>query len=153
MYKIKIICVGKLKENFWVKAKDEYQTRLRRFCDLEIIELPDERVAHDPSAGQIEAALKTEGQRILKQIKSDTVVSLCVEGEKYSSESFAEYLRDKNITFVIGGSHGLSGAVKSASDLKLSFSDMTFPHQLMRVILLEQIYRAYKIINGESYHK
>jgi len=151
MCKIKIVCVGKLKEDFWVKAKDEYKTRLCRFCDLEIVELPDQSVASD---AQIENALKIEGQRILKHIKTPRyVTALCIEGKKISSEGFAEYIKDKNITFIIGGSHGLSEEVKAAAGAKLSFSDMTFPHQLMRVILLEQIYRGYKIINRENYHK
>ena len=154
MCKIKIICVGKLKEDFWVKAKDEYKTRLCRFCDLEIIELPDTPAPRDPSDAQVENVLKIEGQRILKHIKTprDTA-ALCVEGKKLSSEGFAEYIKDKNITFIIGGSYGLSGEVKAVAGAGLSFSDMTFPHQLTRVILLEQIYRGYKIINNENYHK
>lgn len=148
---MKIICVGKVKEKFYKEAIEEYIKRLTKYCKVEIIELPDE--ANET------VALKKEGEEILSKIKNnDYVVTLEIEGKPLNSLEFAKRVENnfntnKNLTFVIGGSYGLDEMVKRRSDYKLSFSNFTFPHQLFRVILLEQIYRAYKINNHESYHK
>ena len=157
---IEIICVGKLKEDFWRSACLEYAKRLSRFCHLTITELKDEAIPETASQAQIDKALQQEGERIMEKLQPrDYVVSLCVEGKACSSEGLAEKLEQimqsgaGRLVFVIGGSCGLSEAVKARSHVKLSFSTMTFPHQLMRVILLEQVYRAFKINAHESYHK
>ncbi len=158
--KIKIICVGKLKEKYLKDAVDEYSKRLGRFCNLEITELSDEKIPENASDGEEKKVLMGEGQKILGKISSgDYVVSLCVEGKQKSSEDFASCLSDlalsgkSTVCFIIGGSLGLSDEVKNRSDMRLGFSMMTFPHQLMRVFLLEQIYRAFKINSNEKYHK
>lgn len=157
---VEIICVGKLKEKYLKDACSEYIKRLSRFCTLSVTELKDEPVPEQASDAQTEQAIIREGERILQKISDrDFVVSLCVEGKSLSSESFAKELGQvfqkgaSRLVFVIGGSCGLSENVKKRSNLRLSFSAMTFPHQLMRVILLEQLYRAYKINANESYHK
>ncbi len=157
---IEIICVGKLKEKFWTEACNEYVKRLSRFCHLHITELKDEAVNERASNAQIEQSLEKEAQRIAAcLLPRDYVISLCVEGKMLDSEKLAEKLSDiqhmgsGRLVFIIGGSHGLSDTIKKRSDFKLSFSPMTFPHQLMRVVLLEQVYRAFKINAGESYHK
>ncbi len=148
---IKIICVGKLKEKYFTLAIQEYLKRLSRYSKVEIIEISDEANA--------EKALKVEGDKILSKIKDDEyVIALDINGEMLSSMDFAKkmdklFTTNSKLTFIIGGSYGLSLEVKKRSDYLLSFSKMTFPHQLFRVILLEQIYRAYKIINNEVYHK
>ena len=158
--KIKIVCVGKLKEKYLKDAIDEYTKRLSRFCTVQIIELSDEKIPDNASLAEEEKVLEAEGEKILKNISSsDYVFSLCVEGKALSSEEFAQKLfcvalsGKSTICFVIGGSLGLSKAVKARSDFRLSFSKMTFPHQLMRVFLTEQIYRAFKINANEKYHK
>lgn len=158
--KITIICVGKIKEKYFSMAIDEYKKRLSRYCNLEIIELPDEKTPDGASVTVIRQIKEKEGGRILNNIKDDSyVVSLAIEGRKMDSISFANMLEKSavsgisHITFIIGGSLGLDDRVLNKSDMMLSFSDMTFPHQLMRVILLEQIYRCYRIINNEPYHK
>ena len=145
---IHIICVGKLKETYFVDACKEYMKRLSRFAKLKITELLDEPIP------------EKEGQKILSHLsRQDTVISLCVEGKQMSSEKLAAYISDcalsgkSNLAFIIGGSLGLSDEVKKRAALRLSFSEMTFPHQLMRVVLLEQIYRAFKINANEAYHK
>lgn len=147
---IKIICVGKIKEKYFIEGVKEYQKRISRYTKLEIIELPDYN--YDISKTKLE-----EGKNILSKIKaSDFVVTLEVEGKKVSSLELSEFIDKKisrNITFIIGGSNGLSKEVLDRSNYALSFSDLTFPHQLFRIILLEQIYRSFKIINNESYHK
>ena len=157
---INIIAVGKMKEDFLKKACAEFEKRLSRFCKLNIIEVPDEPMSDRPSESERDAGLKKEGGRILAAMKNtDMLISLCVEGKQLSSEEFAETFNHACIsgastfTFVIGGSLGLMHDIKAKSNLKLSFSKMTFPHQLMRVILLEQIFRAFKINHNESYHK
>ena len=157
---VEIVCVGKLKEKYWKDACDEYKKRLSRFCSLTITELKDEAVADNASEAQIRQAMEKEAERILVRISErDYVVSLCVEGKGLSSEAFAETMENicrvgaGRLVFVIGGSCGLSETIKKRSNFRLSFSAMTFPHQLMRVVLLEQIYRTYKINAGESYHK
>ncbi len=145
MQKINIVCVGKIKEKFYVDAIAEYVKRLSRFAKVEIREVAECR------------NLNEEAELILKAARGK-IIALCIEGKKYSSEELAAYIRGltdsgSECTFVIGSSCGLSDIVKSAASLKLSFSDMTFPHQLMRVILVEQIYRAFMINGGGEYHK
>ena len=148
---MKIICVGKVKEKFFVDAINEYSKRISKYTKLEILEISDE--------SNESIAMKKEGEKILSKIKdNDYVVTLEIEGNILTSLEFAKKIdnnfnSNKNLTFVIGGSYGLDESVKSRSDYKLSFSKFTFPHQLFRVILLEQIYRAYKINNNENYHK
>lgn len=150
---IKIICVGKIKESFFREAIQEYQKRLSKYTKLEIIELPDY------TNGNAQENKKKEALLIQKQIgPKDYVITLEIEGRTFSSEQLAEKIDDlfqnySTITFVIGGSYGLDTSIKEKSDLSLSFSKMTFPHQLFRILLLEQIYRSYKIIHHESYHK
>ncbi|MBE7022118.1 MAG: 23S rRNA (pseudouridine(1915)-N(3))-methyltransferase RlmH [Ruminococcaceae bacterium] len=157
---IELICIGKLKEAFWKSACTEYSKRLSRFCRLRVTELKDEAIPETASAAQVEHAVMAEGERILERLlPRDYVISLCVEGKPLSSPGLAKQLQDicqsgaGRLVFVIGGSCGLSEEVKKRSQFRLSFSAMTFPHQLMRVILLEQVYRAFKINAGESYHK
>ena len=150
---IKIITVGTLKEKYLQEAIKEYSKRLQKYTNLEIIEVKDEGVVEPQKAIEIESS------RIEKHLNNkDYVITLEIEGKEYSSPEFAEKIRNtlienSNITFIIGGSYGLSDSIKERSNMHLSFSKMTFPHQLFRVILLEQIYRAYKINNNESYHK
>lgn len=156
--KIKIICVGKIKEISLTKLINEYLKRLSKFINVEIIELKEVNLK-SLSEKDISSSLKIEGENILNHIKKDDyVISLCIEGKMFDSlelsNSIDELKRSsKDIVFIIGSSYGLSGEVKRRSNLKLSFSKMTFPHQLMRLILLEQIYRSFKIINNETYHK
>lgn len=157
---ITIICVGKLKEAYWRDAVKEYSKRLSGYCSLNIIELKESRLAANPSPADELAVKVKEGEEILSHIRpSDLVVTLEIKGKKLSSEQLAARIEDwslegrSDLDFVIGGSLGLSPAVSQRADFKLSFSDMTFPHQMMRVILLEQIYRSFKIIRHEPYHK
>ena len=157
---ISIVCIGKIKEDYFTGAINEYSKRLKKYCNLNIVELRDERAPENISQRQIQIILDTEGDRILKHIsENDYVFALAIEGKKTDSVSFAEYIDrlgvngKSNIVFVIGGSLGMSENVKKRADCLLSFSDMTFPHQMMRVILLEQLYRAYRITNNEPYHK
>ncbi|MCI2147039.1 MAG: 23S rRNA (pseudouridine(1915)-N(3))-methyltransferase RlmH [Clostridiales bacterium] len=157
---ITIICVGKLKEAYWRDAVKEYSKRLSGYCSLNIIELKESRLAANPSPADELAVKVKEGEEILSHIRpSDLVVTLEIKGKKLSSEQLAARIEDwslegrSDLAFVIGGSLGLSPAVSQRADFKLSFSDMTFPHQMMRVILLEQIYRSFKIIRHEPYHK
>ena len=157
---VKIISVGKIKESFYRDAVSEYSKRLQKYCKLTIVEVQDEKTPDNASDHECELILEKEGDRILKYIDdSDHVIVLAIEGKSFDSVSFAEYIDrlgingKSNIVFVIGGSLGLSKSVKSRADLLLSFSEMTFPHQLMRVILLEQIYRTYRINSNEPYHK
>ena len=157
---ITVICVGKIKEKFYREAVCEYSKRLSKFCKLNIIEVDDEEAGQNLSPVQESNIKDKEGERILKKIPTNSYVfTLEIEGKKYDSVSFSKNLNDlcikgqSSICFIIGGSLGLSDKIKDLSNAKLSFSDMTFPHQLMRVILLEQIYRAFKILNNEPYHK
>ena len=158
--KISIVCVGKVKEKFFRGAIDEYVKRLGRYCKLEIIEVTDEKTPDNASDHEVELIKEKEGERILKNISSDAyVIALAIEGKQLSSEELAEKI-DKlgiqgtsHIQLVIGGSLGLADKVLKRADMLLSFSKMTFPHQLMRVILLEQVYRSYRIINNQPYHK
>ena len=154
-----IICVGKIKERFFKDAISEYSKRLSKYVTLNIIEVSDEKTPESLSEAQRRIVKDKEGERILNAVRANFIIALDLKGEKFSSESFAEFLRKSmvsginGVSFVIGGSLGLSDSVIKRADLRLSFSDMTFPHQLMRVILLEQIYRAHRIINNEPYHK
>lgn len=157
---IKIIAMGKLKEKYLKDAVNEYMKRLRIYAKIEIIELADEKEVENISIKDIEVIKNKEGIKILGKIKErDYVILLDVEGKKISSEDLAKKLGDlslkgkSNLAFIIGGSNGVSEEVRSKANFKLSFSKMTFPHQLMRVILLEQIYRGFKINKGEPYHK
>ena len=157
---ITVICIGKLKERYWREAIGEYSKRLGSYCSLRIQELKEARLPAGAGPAEEEAVKIAEGEEILSRVNKDMfVVSLEIRGKRMSSETLAEKLRSlalegrSEIAFVIGGSLGLSEAVSRRADLKLSFSDMTFPHQMMRVILLEQIYRSFRIIRGEPYHK
>ncbi len=157
---ITIVCIGKLKEKYWRDAVSEYSKRLGSYCSLRICELKESRLAANPSAADEEAVKEAEGKDILEHIgRNDFVITLEVKGKRLTSEALAEKIETlglegrSDVTFVIGGSLGLSRAVSDRGDYKLSFSDMTFPHQMMRVILLEQIYRSFKIIRHEPYHK
>ena len=160
MQKICVLCVGKLKERFFADACAEYQKRLSRYCKLEIVELPEQRLGDAPSAAEIAQALEREAEAIRERMpKSGAAVALCVEGEAMSSERFSRTIADlaargtSQLTFLIGGSFGLAGSVKQSCALRLSLSPMTFPHHLARVLLLEQIYRAFQIEQGTKYHK
>ena len=159
MIKINIIAVSGLKEKYLRDAAAEYQKRLSGFCSLTVTEIEPVKLSEKPSAAEIASALSKEAESIIKKIpKSGTVITLCIEGKQYSSEEFADLLEKEinignNITFVIGSSYGLSDKIKQLSSVKLSFSKMTFPHQLFRILLLEQVYRAFRINAGASYHK
>ena len=157
--KITVICVGKLKEDYLKSAISEYSKRLSRFADFEIIEVPDQKIP-DNAGEKIESQILTkEGETILSKIKNNSfVIAMCVEGKLISSEELASEIKDismthSNITFIIGGSLGLSEEVKKRADKRISFGKITLPHQLMRVVLSEQIYRAFKINSNEAYHK
>ena len=158
--KIKIICVGKIKESFYKEAIGEYVKRLSRYATVEICEVADEKTPDRLSDTERDLILAKEGERIKSKLKeSDFLCTLEIEGAKLSSEGLASKLDSlftsgvSSIAFVIGGSLGIDRSIKKAASFSISFSDMTFPHQLMRVILLEQIYRAFKINAGEPYHK
>lgn len=158
--RITVIAVGKIKEKYFTGAIAEYAKRLSRYCKLEIIELPDEKTPDGASAAQEQQIKEKEGDRILNAIREDAyVVALAIEGQKMTSEKLAAFIEkrgiagDSHLTFLIGGSLGLDERVLRRADYLLSFSDMTFPHQLMRVILLEQVYRSFRIIHHEPYHK
>lgn len=158
--KISIVCVGKIKEKFYRDAIDEYLKRLSRYCKIEILEVADEKTPDKASPVEEEQIKKKEAERILSKIREDAyVITLEILGSKSDSVGFGQMIEKvglsgkSHIQFVIGGSLGLHNDVSRRADKKISFSDMTFPHQLMRVILCEQIYRGYRIINGEPYHK
>ena len=158
--KIDILAVGKIKERFFADAADEYIKRLSRYAKLNIIEVKDDKTSEGASDHENDLVKLAEAERLLKYIDDNAVlIALCVEGEEFSSTEFSKVIAGyentgrSHIQFVIGGSLGLAYEIKAKADLKLSFSRMTFPHQLMRVILLEQIYRAYRIKTGEPYHK
>ena len=155
-----MICIGKLKEKYWTAAIDEYSKRLKGYCNLDIIELKEARLPDKAGPAEELAVKEAEGEEILKKIKDNQyVITLEVKGKMLSSEKLAEKIEtlaidgQSNVVFVIGGSLGLSAAVSKRANFKLSFSEMTFPHQMMRVILLEQVYRAFKINRNEAYHK
>lgn len=157
---ITILCVGQIKEKYFRDAIAEYQKRLSRYCKLQMIEVADEKTKENASEAENDLIRKKEGERLLKHIKdSDYCITLEIDGKMLTSEGLSKEIDrlglagKSSLVFVIGGSIGLDIAVLKRSDYALSFSKMTFPHQLMRVILLEQIYRSYRIMRGESYHK
>lgn len=158
--KITILCVGKIKEKFFTMAIEEYSKRLSRYCKLKIIEVEDEKTPDNLSKANELKIKEIEADRILKYIKDNIyVIALEIQGEMINSIELSQKIQQlaiegkSDIIFIIGGSLGLDKRILDRADLKLSFSKMTFPHQLMRVILLEQIYRGYKIISREPYHK
>ena len=160
MQKVTVLCVGKLKEKFYAEAAAEYAKRLTRFCKLEILELPEERLPENPSPAQIAAALEREAVAVRAKLPPAAfVVALCVEGKLRSSEDLARMMADSagrvfsQVVFLIGGSFGLDASLKAQAAERLSMSPMTFPHHLARVMVLEQIYRAYQINAGTRYHK
>lgn len=162
MMTVKIICVGKLKEKYLTEACREYMKRLGAFCSFSVEELPEERLPDNPSGKQIEAALSAEGKKILSAMEGKGrgySFAMCIEGKQLSSEKLAEKIEQcavggySRINFIIGSSFGIAPEVKSAADFRLSMSEMTFPHQLARVMLCEQIYRAFQINSGGKYHK
>ncbi len=159
MQKINIIAVGRLKESFFKAAEQEYLKRLSGYCNIGITEIQQQVLPKNPSKSDIENALDTEGKNIISKIpKGSCIVTLCIEGKKVSSTKLAEIIESNkntsgNMTFIIGGSYGLCEEVKKLSNIRLSMSDMTFPHRLARIMLLEQIYRSYKISEGSGYHK
>ncbi len=158
--KIRIIAPGKIKEKYLSEGINEYKKRISRFSTVEIIELPDEKIPDNPSGSEIKKVLEKEGEKILKALgKDEYIVTLCIEGEQVTSIGLADKIQSitlsgkSTVTFVIGGSLGIDEKIKKLSNYKLSFSKLTFPNQLMIMILLEQIYRAFKINNNEDYHK
>lgn len=157
---IYIIAVGKIKDKYIQEGIKEFSKRLSRYCNLKIIEVEDEKAPENLSDRDMEAVKKKEGEKILSKIpQNSSIISLEIQGKQISSEELSEKMEElmvngmNDITFIVGGSLGLSDEVRSKSNFKLSFSKMTFPHQLMRLILLEQIYRAWKIMKNEPYHK
>lgn len=160
MIKIKIIALGKLKEKYLRDAESEYKKRLSGYARLEIIEIEPERLTENPSAGEIETALKNEAEKIFKKIDTGSyTAALCIEGKQIPSEKFCTLITEQAnkgvgcFNFIIGSSYGLHNSVKGKANVRLSFSEMTFPHQLFRIMLLEQIYRIFKIAEGGKYHK
>ena len=159
MISVRLVCVGKLKESWLSAACAEYVKRLSRYCSLTVTELAEHTLPEKPSAAQISAALEKEGAEIIKACEGCYAVAACVEGTQMSSEELSQTLDRLSadgkgkLAFVIGSSHGLSDTVKRRADMRLSVSKMTFPHQLFRVMLLEQIYRAFSISAGATYHK
>lgn len=158
--KISIACVGKVKEKFYRDAIAEYEKRLSKYCRLEFLEVSDEKTPEEAGAALEEQIKEKEARRLLEKIREDAFVcTLEISGRRLSSENFARWMEGlavkgaSHIIFVIGGSLGLHDSVRKRADMALSFSDMTFPHQLMRVILTEQIYRAFRIISNQPYHK
>lgn len=157
MFKINIVAVGKVKENYFLDGINEYAKRISKYAQLNIYEVKEENFSQIDSPSMREKIMDLEGEQIIKKLKGK-VVSLCIEGEKMSSEKFVKFIKKsldlgEEITFVIGGSYGISNKVKALSKDKLSFSDMTFPHTMARLILIEQIYRAFTILNSTTYHK
>lgn len=160
MLAVKLICVGKMKEKFFIDAFSEYSKRLQAYCKFELVELNEQRLSDNPSEGEIASALLKESAEILKNIPSDAyTVALCVEGKQLPSEGIGKIISEREnsgkpkLCFIIGGSFGLDAAIKKRADMKLSMSEMTFPHHLARVMLIEQIYRGFKINEGSRYHK
>ena len=160
MLSVHLICVGKLKEKFYREAVEEYTKRLKGYCKLNLVELPEVKLPQEPSAAEIQSALEKEGDSIRTKIPAgSSIIAMCVEGKTRSSEELAKMVADwsmnsaKHLVFVIGGSYGLHPSIKAEAWVNLSMSPMTFPHHLARVMVLEQIYRAFKINEGSSYHK
>lgn len=160
MLAVKFICVGRMREKFYIDAFSEYTKRLQSLCKFEIVEPAEQRLSENPSDKEVKAALDKEAQDIMKAIPNDAyVVAMCVEGKQMPSEGMGELIAAREnsgkprLCFVIGGSFGLADSVKARADMKLSMSKMTFPHHLARVILIEQLYRGFKINEGSRYHK
>ncbi|MBQ2960730.1 MAG: 23S rRNA (pseudouridine(1915)-N(3))-methyltransferase RlmH [Oscillospiraceae bacterium] len=160
MLAVKFICVGRMREKFYIEAFSEYTKRLQSLCKFEIVEPAEQRLSENPSDKEIKSALDREAQDIMKAIPNDAyVVAMCVEGKQMPSEGMGELIAAREnsgkprLCFVIGGSFGLADSVKARADMKLSMSQMTFPHHLARVMLIEQLYRGFKINEGSRYHK
>ena len=160
MLAVKFICVGRMREKFYIDAFSEYTKRLQSLCKFEILEPNEQRLSENPSDKEVKAALDREAQDIMKAIPNDAyVVAMCVEGKQMPSEGMGELIAAREnsgkprLCFVIGGSFGLADSVKARADMKLSMSKMTFPHHLARVMLIEQLYRGFKINEGSRYHK
>lgn len=161
MIRVNIICIGKVKEKYFIDAINEYAKRLSAFCKFTVVELAEEKIkSNNPNASQISEVINAEGRRILQKIcQSDYVIAMCIEGKMFSSEELSKTIDSISISgkstvdFIIGGSYGLSNDVKQRADLRLSMSKMTFPHQMARMILSEQIYRAFEILSNGKYHK
>ena len=160
MLSVKLICVGRMREKFYIEAFNEYLKRLQPYCKLQLVEPTEQKLGDSPSQKELEKALDREAEDILAAIPGDSyVAALCIEGRELSSEALAELVFKvegsgrPRMCFIIGGSYGLSPRVKARADLKLSMSPMTFPHHLARVMLAEQLYRSFKIIEGSRYHK
>ena len=157
--KIKIYCIGKIKDQYLKDGINEYLKRISAYSNIEIVEVNDSKVKDNPNQSDIEKAKNEEGDRVLKLIKNDFLIGLDMNKQEFTSEEFSKFLEKKlveggsNISFVIGGSYGLSDALKKRCSTSISLSKMTFLHQMTRLILLEQIYRAFKILNNETYHK
>lgn len=160
MRRVMVICVGKMKERFYMDAAAEYVKRLSRYCRLEVVELPEQRLPESPSPQEIQKALAKEGEAIRGKLPPGAaVIAMCIEGKLYSSEEFSQLIGsgancgEKCLAFLIGGSFGLDPALKREAWIQLSMSPMTFPHHLARVMALEQIYRGFQILEGGKYHK
>lgn len=160
MVNVKFICVGKMREKFYIDAFEEYRKRLQAYCKFELIELTEQRLSDNPSPKEIENALSKEAADISKQLSDNSlIVCMCIEGTLMSSEKLASLISGKTgagiskIIFIIGGSYGISSSIKAKASVKLSMSPMTFPHHLARVMLAEQVYRSFKIAEGSRYHK
>lgn len=160
MLNVTIICVGKLKEKYWRDACAEYAKRMKSFCHFEIVEVDEEKIPDNPSQAMIDNTISKEGERIISKIpKGSKIIAMCIEGKQRTSEKLAEEIADfalggtSSIAFIIGGSWGLSEKVKSLSSIRMSMSQMTFPHQLARVMLCEQLYRSFQISHNGKYHK
>ena len=160
MQRVTVLCVGKLKEKFYLEAAAEYVKRLQRFCKLELVELPESRLPESPSPAEVQRALAAEAVAIRERLpKGGAVIALCIEGKPCSSVELSRRMEElavagkTQLTFLIGGSVGLDEILKRQADWRLSMSPMTFPHHLARIMLLEQIYRAYQISAGTKYHK
>lgn len=160
MQRVTVLCVGKMKEKFYLEAAAEYVKRLQRFCKLELVELPESRLPESPSPAEVQRALAAEAAAIRERLpKGGAVIALCIEGKPCSSVELSRRMEElavagkTQLTFLIGGSVGLDESLKQQADWRLSMSPMTFPHHLARIMLLEQIYRAYQISAGTKYHK
>lgn len=154
MEKITIVCVGKLKERFYQEAAAEYEKRLSRFCRLNVVEIPEQRLPPHPNPTQIERALAKEAALIRDKLPPGTdVIALCIEGQMFGSKAMAARISGRDTSFIIGGSYGLDASLKKEAAVQMSLSLMTFPHHLARIMLLEQVYRGFSMVNGMKYHK
>lgn len=158
MFRVTVVAVGRLKEPWLRDGLAEYRKRLSAYCDFSVVEVPEYRLPDEPSAAQIQRGLAEEGRAILERVGKTPFAALCIEGKELSSAAFARFLEERknaagSLAFVVGGSFGLSPAVKEQAVIRLSLSQMTFPHQLFRVLLAEQLYRGFSILSGGKYHK